>query len=740
MGLHGCGINGDLDNSKFSEPMPWIGLYVALASLLCFLAMAADAYSGFRRGKLWFPCKFFSINATSLTLLSIITKLPADLNTAMPCREDQLTKLSSTVLLCTVMSNFMPSLGKMEDSELLTNMVALAILVVTIVVNVGIQMGTGVIYAFIPEHAVIMLFMLLLLVILALSALTVPTTKKVLQHQYKSKYRQASGGGCNEAVKPEMFSVAKLREDVRICCMMAHTSGPQHVQARSVTSTASGALCILSALILVEATVRSLTKGSMNFCRGESDYKWSSALVFVSQGMAVVAGTIAPAVRWFNSTCLRCHMAGKRSLRDELRVEWYWVKRLEEWKESLPCFNIGSRNCRKAVHASRHWILDFLVGIQTAVVIASKFIRLASVLIVCLLSKLLPSFNCTRLRRKLRPTASSSRGPELESLPNPSPNLCDFVLYLEGEEGVVQMIMRKHCEATDKWIHKGSKNQPSQLIDLLTKSTASQGYKRVGEFDSDDVPSIMSENPPNCWALPVATLTSIAFALPNVDRQMIKSLLCSVNEGLRYVRIIEKTLDRKGLTNVRGAADIIWVCVDLHDRWLDEDLHKLAFGEESAKAVIEKLAQIGKERVLDFANTRRGKEKRPLDWPPKILAANSMYRIGQTILQDYNDKLGMDGTLFEWLQGTIADIFAACLTNLPRMISVECICSSIEVRELRVRKAAYLLGEAENILMTLGKHAFPDMGSDRMAYIDEWRLSKQEDPSWLPNKVSHFYL
>ncbi|XXG75880.1 hypothetical protein AAC387_Pa08g0355 [Persea americana] len=724
MGLRGCSINGVLDTSKFSEPMPWIGLYVALGSLLCFLAMAADAYSGIRRGKLWFPCRYFSINAASLTLLSIITKLPADLNTSMPSRQDQLTKLSSTVLLCTVMSNFMPSLGKMEDSELLTNIVALAILVVTITVNVGIQMGTGVIYAFIPEHAVIMLFMLLLLVLLAFSALTVPTTKKILQHGYKLKYQQASGGRCYEAVKADRFSVTKLKEDVKKYWMMAHTSGPQYVQARSVTGTASGVLCILSSLILVEAAVRSLTKGSMNFCSGESDYKWSSALILVSQGLAVAAGTIAPAFRWFHSVGMRCHMIGKGCCRDELKVEWYWVKRLEGWKESLLPFSISTRTCRKVVHVSRHWILDFLIGIQSAVVITSKFIRLASLLILCLFSKMLPSFNCAKLRRKLRPIGSSSGGPGMESMPL---NLCDFVLHLDGEEGVVQMIMRKGCEATEKWIHKGTKKQPTHLIDLLTKSTRSQGYKGVGEFDSDNVPSIISEKPPNCWSLAVATLTSIAFALPNVDRKMIKSLLCSVNEGLRYARIIEQNLDRKELTNTRAAADIVWVCVDLHDRWLDEDLHKLAFGEESAKTVIEKLAAIGKKCVLDFATTRHGKEKRPQDWPPKILAANSMYRIGKTILQDYNDKLGMDGTLFEWLQTTIADLLAACLTNLPHMIHMECICSSIEVRELRVRKAAYLVGEVENILMTLGQQAFPDMDPDRTAFVDEWRLSKQKD-------------
>ncbi|KAL7618169.1 uncharacterized protein LOC111911588 isoform X1 [Lactuca sativa] len=65
------------------DAMPWVGLYVFLASLVCTLAMAADAFQGFRQRKLWFPCRFFTINAASLTLIAIAMKLPVDLNTDM---------------------------------------------------------------------------------------------------------------------------------------------------------------------------------------------------------------------------------------------------------------------------------------------------------------------------------------------------------------------------------------------------------------------------------------------------------------------------------------------------------------------------------------------------------------------------------------------------------------------------------------------------------------------------------
>lgn len=100
MGKIGCTIDGNLDDSKFSDPIPWIGVYVAAASAVCALAMAIDVLHGLRRRKLWFPCNFFSLNATTLTLLAVATKLSVDLNTSMPRQQDQKAKKIDLVPLC----------------------------------------------------------------------------------------------------------------------------------------------------------------------------------------------------------------------------------------------------------------------------------------------------------------------------------------------------------------------------------------------------------------------------------------------------------------------------------------------------------------------------------------------------------------------------------------------------------------------------------------------------------------
>ncbi|KAJ7952491.1 putative Plant/MNJ7-17 protein [Quillaja saponaria] len=191
MGKIGCNIDGNLDDSKFSVPIPWIGIYVAAASVACLIAMATDAVNAIRHRKFWFPSKVFSLNATSLTLIAIAVKLSVDLNTPMPLRREQLAKLSSSVLMCTMIGNSLPSLGTMQNKEIFMNVVALGILVITSIVNICIQLGTGVIYVFWVEHASVMFLMLVLLVLMSSSALTVPATKSYLELKYNKRYELA---------------------------------------------------------------------------------------------------------------------------------------------------------------------------------------------------------------------------------------------------------------------------------------------------------------------------------------------------------------------------------------------------------------------------------------------------------------------------------------------------------------------------------------------------------------------
>ncbi|XWS49099.1 hypothetical protein CRYUN_Cryun13aG0134600 [Craigia yunnanensis] len=723
MGKLGCSIDGVLNEAKFSEPLPWIGIYIAAASLACAIAMAVDAIHGFRHWKLWFPCKFFTINATSLTIITVAIKLSVDLNTPMPRGQDQLAKLSSTALICTIMGNSMPSLGTMENKEICTNIIALGILVITVIVNICIQLGTGVIYVFCMEHAIIMFLMLVLLVVLGFSALTVPTTKHYLELKYKKKYEMAQKE-CSKSNETGKTVEEKLKEALMRYWMMAHTCSPQFVMGRSVTCTASGALCLLSAATLAEAMLRFyLLPGSFEFCKGESDYKWSINLVLLTQAVAVGVGTIAPAMRWFLAINFRCPTRGRqKGCSNGYKLEGYWIKRLVEMKECPLNIPIRNPHCRRIVHDAKIKFLNFCIGIQAGIVFMSKVIRLISIYFMSVI--LLCYDYCIDCLMKFTPNSSITNNSGSETLPSSKLDLSRFVLHLEGEDSLVDVMMKENRDATDYWSQRAKKRQPKHLIKLLELSRPSEGFKGLTEFDSFEVPSLDTEEAPNCWALPVVTLTSIAIALPNTNSCSIKNLMAGVNEGLMYVRHIEDNLDMQGnLISIRKAAEVVWLGTELYHRWLDVDLRKVSLQGKNPKEIVEVLSDSAKNIFMEFKKCNVNcLMDSPSKWPIKVLVANSMYRISQSILLNYESRnYKMNERLFEELTVMISDILAACLTNLQRFISIKCSTSSIEDREESVRHAAYVLGKTEKILKYLHQKSLPGLDPNQMSFMDEWR-------------------
>ncbi|KAK9116405.1 hypothetical protein Sjap_015352 [Stephania japonica] len=124
----GC-VDANFDDTNYSSPMPVIGLYIAGATLVCLLFMILDIIAASRNRKTWLPVRFFSLNLVMLSLLFVVAKLSRDLTTTMPSDEDQLSKLTSTILVYISMGFFFPSLGTNNESECLANIAALSILV-----------------------------------------------------------------------------------------------------------------------------------------------------------------------------------------------------------------------------------------------------------------------------------------------------------------------------------------------------------------------------------------------------------------------------------------------------------------------------------------------------------------------------------------------------------------------------------------------------------------------------------
>lgn len=292
--------------------------------------------------------------------------------------------------------------------------------------------------------------------------------------------------------------------------------------------------------------------------------------------------------------------------------------------------------------------------------------------------------------------------------------------------------MKNNCDATDHWMRKGKKQQPEHLLQLLKQSN-SQGFKGVQDFDSYLVPCLDVVEPPNCWALPVVTLTTIAVALPNIKSCFVKDLMDRVHESLTYVKIVEESLDVKGdLLNMRKAADSVWLQVDLHHKWLDVNLRKLSLQADSPKEILEALVDAAKKKYLEQKETYMNQcyiKESTAKWPIKVLASNSMYRISQTILLNCQSRnIQTSERLFEVLSVMISDIVGACLTNLPRVISLNCLSSIFEEREESVRNTVYLLGRSEKILKIIEQKGIPSLHPEEMVLIDKWRsLQKPKD-------------
>ncbi|KAJ9550032.1 hypothetical protein OSB04_022575 [Centaurea solstitialis] len=172
--------------------MLWIGIYIAVASLFCILLMVADLFHGFRSRELWFPSKYFTLNVASITVITITTKLTVDLSSRMPGLVDQMAKAGSMTFMCTMMANLMPSLASMDNRELFANVAGMVILIVTMVINIVIQIETGVIDWTITLCYINIGAMLSLLVLVISSALTIPTSKRILELKYQAVHKTTS--------------------------------------------------------------------------------------------------------------------------------------------------------------------------------------------------------------------------------------------------------------------------------------------------------------------------------------------------------------------------------------------------------------------------------------------------------------------------------------------------------------------------------------------------------------------
>ncbi|XP_022881595.1 uncharacterized protein LOC111398751 isoform X2 [Olea europaea var. sylvestris] len=713
-----------------SAPMPWIGLYAAAATLVWVFALIADIIHSLRRRKLWFPCKYSALNATSLTVIAVAVKLAMDSTTSMPASMDQFAKFSSTALLCASTIHFMPSLGSMSDPEILTNLTALGILIVTLTVNVVIQLFTGVIkHKMKVLHAVIVFLNLYSFIVLISSALTVSASKRHLEQKYNTIQGRILG---EELHGNQLFDFEKLKLRLKKYWVMARTSSPQYVMARSDACYILGLISnVVLMLLLIETSIYPFG------WEDSSGYKWSVKLIFVTQVLAVSLCFLTSFIRFIRALILNIrHVRGFFASVISFDMQTYGIQILVNWKKRPPPSQVRDQKLRKIIHVIRNLLLNICIGGQVGIVMMNKLLVIMSILLAVLtilflviMSPFLLIFLSPliillfkRLKKKLLGEYEASVNPnETTQEPSFEQDLRNFLVLVEGE--AMQDIYLKFIHTSiNSFITVGANNHPRYLIELLENSTSLKG---VMDFESDQVPSILGKEPPNCWTLTIVNLTSIMIALPNIEQQKKNKRLQSVIEGFKYARLVEESLDEeKKLVSSRDAADFVWAGTELKHRWLDIDLQKVSRLSNSNMETLQTLSYKSEETVKEFTNKmERNTQESLVNLSEDVVVANSMYKISRTLLLDCEESSHSqsDAHVFDKLSVMVADIFVACLTNLPHVILMKCYNSTIEERVVSVEEAACLLGETQGILKALQKHEIPNLSPDRSVYIDQWR-------------------
>ncbi|XP_031127821.1 uncharacterized protein LOC116029917 [Ipomoea triloba] len=690
------------------SPMPIIGVYIAAASLVCSIAMFLNScltfINSFPKFNVRFSGNFFPLNATWLTLLAVATKLATDLTTPKLSYLDNLVKLTNMVFLIVAMSNFFTSLGSMNNVDIVTNLTALSILVITVVVDLYIQLSFRVFDDPLSSPIIIIIqiaFLLCTWMTIVSSALAVPAIKKRAESKYQklaSDERQMEAG--------QHYRVEELRLSITKYWVMAASGSPQLLTKRLVTFVYTNIICLFSALI---SFLGLFTSESLE---NESEYKWSIEFILVSQYYAMVFPTAVIATIFMISVAgYKYENIGIRISREEVTIESYWTEKLVEWRQRPILIKFKRRTLKKLIHSIKSLILTFCILIQIVNIMWCKFCSVISfysvlplVLLVNTLGKLIKHY--------LGKLFGKKKVSEVDRLN------C-FVILLEGEKQFPKKLLRGIINRVDKLVEMGKKQGPHNLFNLLNQSFSFGG---VVEFDSNRVPSLLSGEPPNCWTLPVVTLTSIAIAIPNIASRHVDWLVSSANEGLRYASLIDVLDEKCRLKSIKNAADVVWVGVELHRKWLDMDLKRKTGEISSVKDIIQDLNDVSERIVMEFSSMENIMiVENPLYWPANVLAANSMYRITRTILLYYEDGECQAEELFRKLICMIANILAACLTNLPHMIYTKCIGSAIEERLESVRDAAIIFGETEDILKLFEERKLSSIGPSQPLCIDEWR-------------------
>ncbi|KAI3523309.1 hypothetical protein L1887_01370 [Cichorium endivia] len=316
-----------------------------------------------------------------------------------------------------------------------------------------------------------------------------------------------------------------------------------------------------------------------------SDYKWSMTAILIIQYIGVVLGAIAPISRCFAALSFNLSVKWIWNHIKVFKVESYRIQKLSDWKHSSIPLPSRKRSCKIVMQNLKSLILCICIGFQKMVVVACKMIAVIPVfLVICVLY-------ISHCWKWLKAMFRTTLGIVLVQKPDQTRKDTDisrYVLQLQDEMEFPERTLKGISKSVNRLIKKAEKQQPKNLMNLLAKSG---GFEGVEKFDSHHVQPLLTEEYLNCWSLTLVTLTTITMSLPNIQKNIVDSLMSGVSEGLVYISLVEESLNATDAhVIIQRAAKTLWVEVEVYRKWLGNKLPKSASLANITKEILQWLS------------------------------------------------------------------------------------------------------------------------------------------------------
>lgn len=714
-----CGkVYGGVDDSKFGEPMPWIGMYIALASLVPLVCICLDLFHSYRLKKLWVAAKWYPLNAATITFLGVATKITADITGSMPGLCEQLAKLSGAVLVCITMSRAASSLGKMDAGETLSNLIALGILVITLFVDMWIQIHSGVVTDFVAWYAACSIVMLHLFFVVVCHTISTKALMKPLKENYSSKHK---------AILDKTFPsywlsklpMKNLREYIAKYWLMPVSSSFENPLLNIMPVVSASTSAILGLAFVVTAVKTGVFQRIHEGCCWSSDYKWSAVLIFVFQLAAVAAGTVVCFLRLaslFRLPSIDDYFLGgiirdRHAVRSLTKVSGlpipYFIKVME------PTARFPVTIIFRIVIAVTHvFLVLFISGFFWLGLLQYYVLGLPMVGIRAAYRSLVGRQKTDQNEVAYRSIVGDKYEVPYRSTNVTEPRPCDYVLYRTYDFGRIAL--------------KGQSAKATHLLAFLREnfvpSERFRGMVPILDERSDE-----TEGPPNNWS---STLTSLAMVVRAVtpDNSEIASLMEVFDKGIEYAFFLDRSFCTEGTYTVASVAKNFWddFYVFRFRVSLLMEFEKVA-ALQSCKKIVEHIKKTTKH-IVDIHPELYGKES-PWQWQSVVIYASCFFKTTSSIITNIDppDDMPSDRNAAPHLRlrKALCDTLVACLLNLPTAIIKHCSSGEFGAREGKVREAIILLDEVQEILDWLESRRDeipPDCyPSNGIEFIHNWR-------------------